>query len=270
MLTSHVKKILALALILIAAASYWSYSFIDGDSPLDNLSKSERLDLKKNIVVLGVDERPSEEDTGRSDTLFVVMLDSDNNNVSLLSVPRDTRVKIPGYGWDKINHAFAFGGHKLTQQTTEELLGIRINNYVMIDFKGFKGLVDAIGGVDIEVEKPMSYYDEWDGFTIDLAPGMQHMDGDKAIQYVRYRDEEGDIGRIRRQQKFLKAVYSKVTSVEIIPKLPALVEQANKMVDTDLSIGDMMDLAQALHGMMENRAACTLPWCRGCRNILTA
>ena len=176
---------------------------IEGDSPLDNLSKSERLDLKKNIVVLGVDERPSEEDTGRSDTLFVVMLDSDNNNVSLLSVPRDTRVKIPGYGWDKINHAFAFGGHKLTQQTTEELLGIRINNYVMIDFKGFKGLVDAIGGVDIEVEKPMSYYDEWDGFTIDLAPGMQHMDGDKAIQYVRYRDEEGDIGRIRRQQKFL-------------------------------------------------------------------
>ena len=75
MLTSHVKKILVLALILIAAASYWSYSFIDGDSPLDNLSKSERLDLKKNIVVLGVDERPSEEDTGRSDTLFVVMLD---------------------------------------------------------------------------------------------------------------------------------------------------------------------------------------------------
>ena len=139
MLTSHVKKILVLALILIAAASYWSYSFIDGDSPLDNLSKSERLDLKKNIVVLGVDERPSEEDTGRSDTLFVVMLDSDNNNVSLLSVPRDTRVKIPGYGWDKINHAFAFGGHKLTQQTTEELLGIRINNYVMIDLKALKG-----------------------------------------------------------------------------------------------------------------------------------
>ena len=67
------------------------------------------------------------------------MLDSDNNNVSLLSVPRDTRVKIPGYGWDKINHAFAFGGHKLTQQTTEELLGIRINNYVMIDLKALKG-----------------------------------------------------------------------------------------------------------------------------------
>ena len=253
MLTAHVKKILVLALILIAAASYWSYSFIDGgdESPLDNLTREERLDLKKNIVVLGVDERPSEEDTGRSDTLFVVMLDTDEDNVSLLSVPRDTRVKIPGYGWDKINHAFAFGGHKLTQETTEQLLGIRINNYVMIDFTGFKGLVDAIGGVDIEVEKPMSYYDEWDGFTIDLAPGMQHMDGDKAIQYVRYRDEEGDIGRIRRQQKFLRAVYDKVTSVEIISHLPALVKQANDMIDTDLSLGDMMDLAQALHGMME-------------------
>lgn len=255
MLTAHVKKILVLALILIAAVSYWSYSFIDGDAPLDNLRKEERLDLKKNIVVLGVDERPSEEDTGRSDTLFVVMLDTDGDNVSLLSVPRDTRVKIPGYGWDKINHAFAFGGHKLTQETTEELLGIRINNYVMIDFKGFKGLVDAIGGVDIEVEKPMSYYDEWDGFTIDLAPGMQHMDGEKAIQYVRYRDEEGDIGRIRRQQKFLRAVYNKVTSVEIISHLPALVKQANQMIDTDLSLSDMMDLAQAMHGMMEKQGS---------------
>ena len=158
MLTAHVKKILVLALILIAAASYWSYSFIDGgdESPLDNLTREERLDLKKNIVVLGVDERPSEEDTGRSDTLFVVMLDTDEDNVSLLSVPRDTRVKIPGYGWDKINHAFAFGGHKLTQETTEQLLGIRINNYVMIDFTGFKGLVDAIGGVDIEVRQSHS------------------------------------------------------------------------------------------------------------------
>ena len=96
-------------------------------------------------------------------------------------------------------------GISLRSKPRKNFLGIRINNYVMIDFKGFKGLVDAIGGVDIEVEKPMSYYDEWDGFTIDLAPGMQHMDGDKAIQYVRYRDEEGDIGRIRRQQKFFKS-----------------------------------------------------------------
>ena len=89
------KKILVLALTFNSGSKLLVlFIFIDGDSPLDNLSKSERLDLKKNIVVLGVDERPSEEDTGRSDTLFVVMLDSDNNNVSLLSVPRDTRVKI--------------------------------------------------------------------------------------------------------------------------------------------------------------------------------
>ena len=114
MLTSHVKKILVLALILIAAASYWSYSFIDGDSPLDNLSKSERLDLKKNIVVLGVDERPSEEDTGRSDTLFVVMLDSDNNNVSLLSVPRDTQgLKFPVTAGIKLTMPLPLAGTSL-------------------------------------------------------------------------------------------------------------------------------------------------------------
>ena len=253
-MTNGIGKIVAIALVAIAAVSYWAYSFIGGSengAPMDELTREERLAGKMNIVVLGVDERSEENDTGRSDTLFVAMLDSEKNNLALLSVPRDTRVRIPKYGWDKINHAFAFGGHKLTQATTEQLLGIRIDNYVMINFKGFKELVDAIGGIDIEVEAPMSYYDEWDGFTIDLAPGMQHMNGVKAIQYVRYRDEEGDIGRIRRQQKFMRAVYRKVTSLDILPRLPALTKQIYRMVDTDLSITDMLMLAKAVHGMAD-------------------
>lgn len=96
------------------------------------------------------------------------MFDSSNKSASLLSVPRDTRVRIDGHGWDKINHAYAYGGRELTQKTVEELLGIKINNYVMVDFKGFTGLVDAIGGIDIDVEKDMYYHDTWDGFTVDL------------------------------------------------------------------------------------------------------
>lgn len=107
------------------------------------------------------------------------MFDPKSKNVSLLSIPRDTRVRIPGHGWDKINHAYAFGGHKLTQQTTEELLGIQVNNYVMVDFSGFESLVDAIGGIDIDVEKDMYYYDDWDDFLIDLPAGQQHLDGKK-------------------------------------------------------------------------------------------
>ena len=97
------------------------------------------------VMIMGVDSRG--DDVGRSDTLFVVMFDSSNKSASLLSVPRDTRVRIDGHGWDKINHAYAYGGRELTQKTVEELLGIKINNYVMVDFKGFTGLVDAIGGL---------------------------------------------------------------------------------------------------------------------------
>ena len=245
----------------ICAFAYLLFSYFNPEKGMDNLSPSERLSLKKNIIVLGVDERAEEHDVGRSDTLFVVMFDTKNKAASLLSVPRDTRVRIKGYGWDKINHAYAYGGRELTQKTTEELLGIKINNYVMVDFKGFVGLVDAIGGVDINVEKNMYYYDAWDGFKIDLKKGMQHMDGKTAIQYVRYRDEEGDIGRIRRQQHFIMAVYDRITSANMLLHIPGLAKQLTNMVKTDLPLTDMVDLGRALHAMVKAKglAMATVP-----------
>lgn len=244
------------ALAVVAAVciiGYAVFSFLNPEKGLDNLAPSDRLSLKKNIVVLGVDERAEEHDVGRSDTLFVVMFDTQTKNASLLSIPRDTRVRIPKHGWDKINHAYAYGGRELTQKTVEELLGLHINNYVMIDFKGFKGLVDAIGGVDINVEKDMYYRDSWDGFTIDIKKGMQHMDGETAIQYVRYRDEEGDIGRIRRQQHFMMAVYDRISSADMLLHIPGLAQQLNAMIKTDLPINDMLNLGKALHSMVREK-----------------
>ncbi|MBQ8918900.1 MAG: LCP family protein, partial [Acidaminococcaceae bacterium] len=120
------------------------------------------LSGKKNIVVMGCDIR--KDDVGRSDTLFVVMLDKNNKQASLLSIPRDTRVKIKDRGWDKINAAFAYGGQDLTRSTVQDFLGIRLHNYVVVDFQGFKDLVDVIGGVDINVEKRMYYYDPYANF----------------------------------------------------------------------------------------------------------
>lgn len=218
---------------------------------IDGMKKEERLALKKNIIVLGVDERPEEDDPGRSDTLFVVMLDTNTKNVSLLSIPRDTRVHIPKYGFDKINHAYPLGGQKLTQRTVEEFLGIKVNNYVMVDFKGFEGLVDAIGGVDIEVEQDMYYRDSWDGFTVDLKKGKQHMDGKTAIQYVRYRDEEGDIGRVRRQQRFIMAMYEKIASEQLLKNIPGLAKQLTAMIKTDMNVADMITLGKAMHAMVK-------------------
>lgn len=230
-------------IIAVIAAYFW------GDFSLDKVTDMVFLSGKKNIVVMGCDIR--KDDVGRSDTLFVVMLDKSNKNATLLSVPRDTRVKIKGHGWDKVNSAFAYGGHKLTQETMQDFLGIKINNYVVVDFRGFKGLVDAVGGVDINVEKRMYYYDPYADFEIDLRPGKQHMDGKTAMQYVRYRDEEGDIGRIRRQQKFIMALYQQIASKNIIAKMPGVSKQIMSMVKTDLSLKEMVELGNVMRGMME-------------------
>ncbi|MBQ9320019.1 MAG: LCP family protein, partial [Acidaminococcaceae bacterium] len=120
-----------------------------------------------------------------------------------------------------------------------------------VDFQGFKDLVDVIGGVDINVEKRMYYYDPYANFEIDLRPGMHHMDGKTAMQYVRYRDEEGDIGRIRRQQKFIMALYKQIASKNIIAKMPGVSKQIMSMIKTDLSLKEMVELGKVMHGMME-------------------
>ena len=242
---------IAAGIIAVLIIAFGASKFFVKEKSVDNLDREDRLSLKKNIVVLGVDERKEDYDVGRSDTLFVVMFDTNKKSISLLSVPRDTRVKIQGHGWDKINHAYAYGGRELTQKTVEEFLGLRIDNYVMVDFNGFKGLVDAIGGVDINVEKNMYYRDSWDGFTIDLKKGMQHMDGKTAIQYVRYRDEEGDIGRIRRQQNFMMAVYQKISSANMLLNIPGLSKQLFSMIKTNLPLTDMVEIGRAMHSKVK-------------------
>lgn len=239
----------SILLLLLAVASASYYWFGGG------LSEKKKDDAgiispqnKVNIMVMGVDERG--DDVGRSDTLFVMTIDTKTKEVAMLSIPRDTRIKIPGKSWDKINHAYAFGGHKLTQQAVEGLLGIKIDHHIMIDIAGFKKIIDAIGGVTIDVEKRMYYTDPYDddgGLVIDLRPGVQHMDGRTAIQYVRYRDEEGDIGRVERQQKFLKAVMNEVATPSVLTKIPGIIKEVSSVVKSDMSASEMLSLAKILN-----------------------
>ena len=208
---------------------------------------------KATVMIMGVDERA--DDVGRSDTLMIATLDPDKNQAAILSVPRDTRVKISGYGFDKINAAYAYGGRKLTQKTVEDLLNTHIDHYIKINVHGFTKIIDALGGIDIDVEKRMHYEDPWDddgGLYIDLQPGMQHMDGKTAITYVRYRDEEGDIGRIKRQQKFMKAVMDKLVSPSVIPKLPAIVSAVSDSVETDMSMSEILSFLSTLQQAKNN------------------
>ena len=230
--------------ILYFAYSIFSNDLLSGRIP-GNRDEASSLSNQLNILVLGVDKR--EDDVGRSDTIFLLSIDPKRQQIFQLSIPRDTRVLIPDHGWDKINHAYALGGKNLAVRTVERFLGVKIDHVVEIDFKGFYRIVDAIGGVDIKVDKRMYYEDPWDsdgGLVIDLRPGMQHMDGKTAITYVRYRDEEGDIGRITRQQKFLQAVMDKVSSPGIITRLPAIISEVSSAIDSDLSTLELLNLGR--------------------------
>ncbi|HMM21963.1 MAG TPA: LCP family protein [Selenomonadales bacterium] len=232
-------------IFLFAVAT--SYLWFDGR--LDNKARHTGglffSSHKVNILVLGVDERSG--DVGRSDTMFAVTVDTDSKEVSLLSIPRDTRVKIPGHGWDKINHAYAEGKQQLSQRAAEDLLGISFDYTVVINFAGFSKIVDAIGGVDIDVEKRMYYEDPYDNLVIDIEPGMQHLDGKSAIKYVRYRDSEGDIGRIERQQKFMKAMLQQVASPGVIVRVPAIIREVSATIQSNMSTAEMLNLAKLLN-----------------------
>ena len=197
------------------------------------------------IMLLGVDER--KDDVGRSDTLMVLNLSE--NKASLLTIPRDTLVYIERHGYQKVNAAYAYGGAKLTRETVEDFLGIEIDHYVTINKSRFAEVIDAMGGVDIYVDREMHYEDPWDddgGLIIDLKQGLQHLDGETAIQYVRFRDSEGDIGRVRRQQEFMKACADRLSEPSMLIKIPELLSVAVKAIDTDLTSSEMLAAAGSL------------------------
>ena len=248
--------ILMLVVFLTAAlgGAYFASNSLT-EKPVEKKQSEELLTAKDKatIMIMGVDER--DDDVGRSDTLMIASIDPKTNQASLLSVPRDTRVKIKGHGFDKVNAAYAYGKEKLSQDTVENLLGVSVDHYVIINTKSFKKIIDAIGGIDIDVPKRMHYEDPWDddgGLIIDFHPGMQHMDGAKAVTYVRYRDEEGDLGRIRRQQDFVRAFMEKLVSPAIIPKLPTIIKEVMGSIETDLSFRQLLEFVGTLKESKNN------------------
>ena len=241
----------------VAGAMFASSSLLDKPKETKPAIKKEQELLtakdKATIMIMGVDERA--DDVGRSDTLMVAAIDPDLDKASLLSIPRDTRVRIKGHGYDKINAAFAYGGENLTHRTVEDFLGISVDYYIIINTHSFVKIIDALGGIDVDVEKRMYYEDPWDddgGLLIDLRPGLQHMDGKTAVTYVRYRDEEGDIGRIKRQQKFMKACMDQIASPSILTKLPSILQEVSSSVKTNLSMRQLLEFAGTLKNAQKN------------------
>ena len=245
--------LLVLSLIVGGAAfAYWRIT-----SPVLNKTASapapiqETLNGRMNILLLGVDDAIAEnndDNIRRSDTMIVAGIDPEAGTLSLLSIPRDTRVTIPGRkSQEKICHAYAYGGAELARRTVEQNLQIPITHYVMVDWQAFIKVIDILGGVDLYVESKMNYEDPYANLAIHLNQGYQHLNGQKAGEYVRYRsDELGDIARVQRQQRFLKALTKEVFQLDTLLKLPALSSTINQYVHTDMTLYTMMRLANSL------------------------
>lgn len=220
---------------------------------------------KQNILVVGVDSNGSNTDPfkgTRSDTMILVNIDPSSHSVNAISIPRDSKVYLAGdFGVQKINAAHALGGINLTVRTIEETLGVKIDNYVVVNNDGIKKLVDALGGVPIYIEKDM-YYDDYSAkLHINLKKGLHVLSGEQVEGYLRFRkDGLGDIGRTSRQQWFVKAVLEKLQSPMVITKIPEVLNIASTYVKTDLSLYEMSHLAAALRNInMNDVEFATLP-----------
>ncbi|HJZ62005.1 MAG TPA: LCP family protein [Miltoncostaeaceae bacterium] len=190
-----------------------------------------------NVLIIGSDKRPGRQgagDNGRSDTLILVRLDFKAGFISMLSFPRDLYVPIPGHGQNKINSAFSFGGPKLTVETVRQLTGEPINNFFNIDFKAFVQLVNNTGGIYLDVDR--RYFNDNSGpgpsyAKINIQPGYQLLNGDNALDYVRFRHTDSDFARIVRQQAFLSELKRQTNGLS---GLNNIVDAIHDNVTTDL------------------------------------
>jgi LCP family protein required for cell wall assembly len=199
--------------------------------------------------------------TGRSDTILVARLDPVLNKVTMLSIPRDTTVHVPGSGRQKINAANALGGPQLAMETVTEFTGVPINHFVVLNVHALVELVDELGGITVEIPKKMKYKDRSAKLNIDLEPGPRKLDGTEAMGFVRFRhDELGDIGRVQRQELFLKAVQEKAVEPASWAKVPKLIDIAQKHVLTDLTTQQLLQYISFARAVpKENQTMIMLP-----------
>ncbi|MCB0077667.1 MAG: LCP family protein [Anaerolineales bacterium] len=191
-----------------------------------------------NVLLLGIDERPDEGDAFRSDTILLTGFDPVARQVALLSIPRDLWVTVPGHGEDRINTANFYGGSTLAAQTVRDNFGVPVAYTVTLNFDGFTALIDAMGGVTVDV--PEALHDEnyptpdYGIRTIDIAAGEQLMDGETALIYARSRYSTSDFDRARRQQEIIGAVRAKLLQPRTWLRAPALIRTVGDVVRTDM------------------------------------
>src|SRR3954468_4656139 len=259
-------------LIVAAVAAATSVSgilffndFADALSHNDRYHKLQRLLANvnggepENILIIGSDKRANEpEDPGRSDTAMLLRLDPDRNAIALMSIPRDLKVEIPGFGTEKFNAAYAYGGPKLTLQVVKELTGLPINHVVNVDYLGFVRAVDAINCVYVDVDR--RYYHSNVGVPvseqyaeINVQPGYQLLCGKKALQYVRYRHTDTDLVRSARQQDFISAARQRISVQDLVFDQSGLIDIFTKYTTSD--VNDKETMLQVMKLFLASRNA---------------
>lgn len=218
-----------------------------------NIAAGERV----NVLVLGTDCRPIDHGACRTDTMMIVTLDPHTSTAGVVTIPRDLWVPIPGVGMNRINTAnwygvvnkYPSGGPALAKKTVEYNFGRQIHYYVLVDFNGFRKAIDALGGIDIDVPKAINdpAYPTEDFRTMQLyiPAGRVHMDGDLALKYARTRHQDGDFGRSKRDIQVLMAIRDKALRLDLLSKLPALLQSMWGTVGTDMKPQEIIALAQA-------------------------
>jgi len=237
-------------IILTLAGGYAYLKVIEGKlkkSFLPSLTRSVAGE-PVNILLLGNDSRG--EKYGRSDTIVLLRYVPKKELAYLISIPRDSRVYIQGYGNRKINSATALGGPNLMVKTVKKLTKMDINHYVMIDFSGFKNLVDGLGGIRVYVPKAINSTAR--GYEMKFSKGWHNMNGTQALNFVRFRhDARGDLGRIERQQQFFKALSSKIFSLGSLPKAPYLLNTFAENAETDMGGGQLLQYARRIKALKD-------------------
>jgi LCP family protein required for cell wall assembly len=208
-----------------------------------------------NVLILGIDTRDDDPETHNTDTIIVLSVDPDTRTAGMLSIPRDTLVDIPGIGKDKVNSAYAHAndpdrnGAPLARRAVEGFLGIPIHSFAVVDFNAFRQTVDAVGGVLLDVKRPLrdeEYPTSDSGIErIEFRAGPQLLDGDDALRYARSRHDSNDFNRSRRQQAVILALRARFAQAGLF-RLPGIMDRVGPLVRTDFEPGNVLPLARTV------------------------
>ncbi|MCC2326257.1 MULTISPECIES: polyisoprenyl-teichoic acid--peptidoglycan teichoic acid transferase TagU [Bacillus] len=261
--------ILGIIGVLVIAGGVYAYTVYSNVSnalntvhkPLDR-DKSDKRDKKVeiadnkpiSILLMGVDQEDN--GTGRSDSLMLFTLNPKTKSMKITSIPRDSYTEIVGKGKkDKINHAYAFGGIDMSVKTVENFLNVPVDHYIEVNMAGFKDIVDAVGGVDVNNDL------EFTSRNQHFAKGNIHLNGETALKYtrMRYEDPRGDFGRQMRQRQVIQAVIKKGASVSSLANYGDVLKAIEKNVKTSLTQDQMFDIQKNYKDCMENSEEIQIP-----------